>query len=290
MSSQTIEAALPPLADLACCLNCRTALHGAGACPACGRPHPQDNGVLEAIGPLEGRNRIVAAFYDGPGWIRFRKWERLFLSVQGGAKRARMSILRHVVALDRPDARVLEVGIGDGENLRFLPASWTIYGVDIARTQLVACQQHHPQLRGRLAWAEAERLPFPDETFDACYSIGGFTYYGDHASALREMRRVTRAGGPVVVADEAPGMHRAGLGHVVGFPSFDKAWLRLLGLDTAFIDMVWQYDVDLEAVTAQTWPDAARLPIWMRLGYCLVNPALHSLSGPIGIQSTGRTS
>ena len=45
---------------------------------------------------------------------------------------------------------------------------------------------------GRLAWAEAERLPFPDATFDACYSIGGFTYFDDHAAALREMRRVTR--------------------------------------------------------------------------------------------------
>ena len=60
-------------------------------------------------------------------------------------------------------------------------------------------------MAGRLAWAEAEQLPFPDATFDACYSIGGFTYYNDHAAALGEMRRVTRAGGPVVVADENPG-------------------------------------------------------------------------------------
>ncbi len=289
MPSQTIRDSSPLLADLACCLDCRTPLHGAGACPACWRPHPEDDGVLEAIGPLEGRNHIVAAFYDGPGWIRFRKWERLFLTMQGGARRARMSILRHVLALDRPAARVLEVGVGDGENLRFLPASWTAYGVDIARTQLLACQRRHLQLRGRLAWAEAERLPFPDETFDACYSIGGFTYYGDHAAALREMRRVTRAGGPVVVADETPRMHRAGLGHLIGFPSCDKAWLRLLGLDSSFIDMVFQYDLDLEAVTAQAWPDAARLPIWMHLGYCLVHPATRSSSGPIRIQPTGRT-
>jgi ubiquinone/menaquinone biosynthesis C-methylase UbiE len=201
-----------------------------------------------------------------------------------------MAILRHVLALDRPAPRVLEVGIGDGENLRFLPASWTAYGVDIARTQLLACQRRYPQLRGRLARAEAERLPFPDGTFDACYSIGGFTYYGDHAAALREMRRVTRAGGPVVVADETPGMHRAGLGHLIGLPSFDKAWLCLLGLDTAFVDMVFQYAVDLEAVTARAWPDAARLPIWMHLGYCLVHPVARSLSGPIRIQPTGRTS
>ena len=167
---------------------------------------------------------------------------------------------------------MLEVGIGDGENLGFLPRSWTVYGVDIARTQLLACRDRFPRMKGRLAWAEAERLPFPDATFDACYSIGGFTYYEDHAAALREMRRVTRAAGPVVVADETPGMHRAGIGHLIGRPALDKFWLRQLGLDAEFVDMVLQYDVDLRALTDQVWPDAARRPIWNRLGYCLIHP------------------
>ena len=115
-----------------------------------------------------------------------------------------------------------------------------------------------PGREGRLAWAEAERLPFPDATFDACYSIGGFTYYEDHAAAIREMRRVTRAGGPVVVADETPGMHRAGIGHLIGRPAIDQFWLRRLGLDAEFVDMVLQYDVDLRPLADEVWPDAAR--------------------------------
>ena len=49
-------------------------------------------------------------------------------------------------------------------------------------------------MAGRLAWAEAEALPFEDATFDACYTVGGFNYFRDHAAALREMRRVTRPG------------------------------------------------------------------------------------------------
>jgi SAM-dependent methyltransferase len=263
----------PSIGELARCLACQADLHGSDTCPACGRTYPTVGGFLEAIGSLEGRNRTVAAFYDGPGWPRFRKWERLFLAMQGGARRARMSILRHVLAIERPAARVLEVGIGDGENLRLLPASWDVYGVDIARTQLLACTRRYLSMSGRLAWAEAEHLPFPDGTFDACYSIGGFTYYGDHASALEEMRRVTHAGGPVVVADETTGMHRAGIGHLIRLPAIDKVWLRQLGLDPGFIDMVLDFDVDLRAVTARVWPDSARLPIWGGLGYCLVGPA-----------------
>ena len=96
-------------------------------------------------------------------------------------------------------------GIGSGENLAFLPPDWTVHGVDIARTQLEACLRRHPAMAGRLAWAEAENLPFADATFDACWSVGGFNYFSDHEAALREMRRVTRPGGPVVVADEVPG-------------------------------------------------------------------------------------
>ena len=198
MSPSLTDNANLTLSELACCIDCGTPLQGLDLCPGCERVHANRDDIIQAIDTLHGRNRIVAAFYDGPGWVRFRKWERLFLTLQGGARRARMSILRHLTVRNRGQARVLEVGIGDGENLGLLSPSWTVYGVDIARTQLVACRDRFPRMKGRLAWAEAERLPFPDATFDACYSIGGFTYYEDHAAALREMRRVTR--GPALLS------------------------------------------------------------------------------------------
>jgi hypothetical protein len=67
-------------------------------------------------------------------------------------------------------------------------------------------------------------------------------------------------------------MHRAGIGHLIGRPAIDQLWLRRLGLDPGFIDMVLSFDLDLSALTAQTWPHAARLSIWCGLGYCLVDP------------------
>jgi SAM-dependent methyltransferase len=246
------------------------ALERQPTCPRCGRLHPIRDRIVEAIGPLSGRNRTVAAFYDGPGWRRFRRWEQGFLVFQGGVRRARMQILRHVLAVGRPDARVLEVGIGDGENLSLLPPVWTIHGVDIARTRLEACLARHPSMVGHLARAEAESLPFDDATFDACWTLGGFTYFRDHEAALREMRRVTRPGGPVVVADEIPGLHRAGLGHLIGLPAFDACWLRGLGLDREFVEMALSFDVDLFELAGRVWPEAVRHRIWHGMGYCLV--------------------
>ena len=258
--------------DLACCLDCRTPLRSEPHCPDCGQAYPLRDGILEAIGTLSGRNRIGATFYDGPGWIKFRPWEQGFLMMLGGVRRTRMEILRHVVErVNQPRALALEVGIGNGENLACLPAGWTVQGVDIARTQLEDCIRRHPAMTGRLAWAEAEKLPFADATFDASWSVGGFNYYRDHEATLREMRRVTKPGAPVVVADEVPNLHRAGLGHLLGAPSLDGWWLRQLGLDREFVRMVLEFDVDLKSLAERVWPQAVRHRIWHGLGYCLVD-------------------
>jgi SAM-dependent methyltransferase len=261
----------PSTSEMAVCINCGARLGEELACHQCGRAYPVRDGILEAIGPLSGRNRIVAAFYDGPGWPRFRRWEQGFLMLQGGMRRARMQILRHVLQVDPVDALTLEVGIGDGDNLQFLPPEWTVHGVDIARTRLEACVARHPSMSGRLAWAEAECLPFADATFDACWTLGGFTYFRDHEAALREMRRVTRPGGPVVVADEVPGLQRAGLGHLIGVPALDAWWLPGLGLDREFVDMVLSFDVNPVELAERIWPDAVRHRIWCGMGYCLVH-------------------
>jgi ubiquinone/menaquinone biosynthesis C-methylase UbiE len=270
----TAPGAAPTFEDVARCLSCGAPLRGQQTCMNCKRGHAAHDGIFDAIGPLSGRNRIVAAFYDGPGWVKFRPWEQGFLMVQGGVRRARMEILRHLIARTRSPAIGLEVGIGSGENLRFLPEDWTVFGVDIARTQLEACLRRHPNQSGRLVWAEAESLPFDDATFDCSWTVGGFNYFNDHESALRELRRVTKPGGVVVVADENPRLHRTGLGHLIGVPSLDAWWLERLGLDREFVKMVLEFDLDLAQVTSKMWPRSARHRIWHGLGYCLVDPAI----------------
>jgi SAM-dependent methyltransferase len=152
-----------------------------------------------------------------------------------------------------------------------LPDDWTAYGVDIALTPLKDCLKRDPRMSGRLARAEAEVLPFADGSFDACWTLGGFNYFRDHAAALLEMKRVTRPGGTLVVADEIPHLHRYGIGHLIGIKAIDACWLRALGLDREFVEMVLNHDFDPDPVVKEHWPGAVRYPIWGGLGYCYVS-------------------
>ncbi|MFO0907752.1 MAG: class I SAM-dependent methyltransferase [Isosphaeraceae bacterium] len=142
---------------------------------------------MKWIGPLQGRNRIAAALYDGPDWRRFEPWERLFLWFQGpGERRARRKVLRYLP--DRGSLRVLEVGIGAGANVPLLAPDWEVHGVDFAGSRLEACASRFPELRSRLIQAEAESLPYGDSHFDAVFTVGAINYFRDPHAALSEMR------------------------------------------------------------------------------------------------------
>jgi SAM-dependent methyltransferase len=259
-----------PAACLARCVGCGSPLRGRPACPACGRDHRETDGILNAIGPLTGRNRVAAAFYNGPTWARFKFWEQVFLWFQGpGIAAARRKVLRHLPGM--APARVLEVGIGDGDNLALIPAGHEVFGVDIALGRLRACLGRFPGMAGRLAWAEAEALPFEDGVFDAVFTVGGINYFRDPAAALSEMRRVAKPGAVLVAADELPDLHRFALGHALGLEAVDRWALGLMGIDREFIAMVYETPGLVEAAAREVWPGHRRFPIWNRLGYCLVD-------------------
>ncbi len=97
--------------------------------------------------------------------------------------------------------RVLDVGCGTGALLRRLshpPA--LLSGIDPVPEMLAVARQRLPQeVDLREGWAE--RLPFADEQFDVVVSCNMFHHIQRPVDALREMRRVLRPGGRLVVTD-----------------------------------------------------------------------------------------
>jgi SAM-dependent methyltransferase len=266
-------AASPPL----CCVDCDTALvmsdEGGATCDVCGRAYPVRAGLLIAQSELTGKNRIAAAFYNSDRWQQFRPWEQFFLKTMGGVPGARMQILRHLQHLR--SGSLLEVGIGDGENVALLPRGVRISGIDIAERPLAACRDRHADRHPFLALAEGERIPFADHSFDAVLSVGGFNFYSDPECALKEMARVTRPGGRVVVADERPDLFEWGWGHLIGWPSLDTWLMKRVWLGDEFADMVMNTRLDVPGVAHAALRRPIIHRIWRGLGYCIVGTPQH---------------
>ena len=93
---------------------------------------------------------------------------------------------------------VLDVGCGDGGFCGFLlERGVETHGIDSDAGQLVRARQAAPAADLRLGLMED--LPWPDESFDVVVGLNAFQYALDVELALRESRRVTRAGGRIAV-------------------------------------------------------------------------------------------
>jgi ubiquinone/menaquinone biosynthesis C-methylase UbiE len=260
--------------DLLICTSCGAGLvPGDGEallCSGCDRVFAIRDGVLNMLLPLAGNNRVAADFYNGPLWPRFRFWEWFTFLCNGGERRARRQILRHLPRLS--GTRLLEVAVGDGANLPLIPADCKVYGNDISAVQLSECQRRFPERDLHLFLGEAETLPFRDNTFDNVLSVGAFNYFNEPLKSLQEMVRVVKPGGLVVVADEMPNLPNRLFGHWIGLPGLDR-WImsRFMHLGPEFTDMVDRHrNFNLEPIIRAALPGARIQSLWFGVGYCIV--------------------
>ncbi len=263
--------------DIWRCPTCRGRLASSSEsvleCVDCGASHRIEDGILVVKDKTAENNGVAQDFYDSPLWPKFRFWEKFTWFCNGGERRARNHVLKHLP--NRPGLDLLDVAIGDGVYLDWLPTGWRIAGVDISRSQLQACRRRAEGREVWLAQCEAEQLPLADRQFDAVLSIGAFNYFNDPEGALREMARVARPGAPIVISDEMPNLTDRMLGHKLGIPSVDR-WIvsRLMHLGDAFTDMVERYrDLDISTLARRVLPDAQFIPVWRGVGYVLVGHA-----------------
>lgn len=102
----------------------------------------------------------------------------------------------------KPGEEVLEVGVGTGLSLPFYPRYCRIIGIDLCAEMLRRGYQriYRQSLNHvRLEEMDATRMSFPDNRFDAVVAAYVMTAVPDPRQALREMVRVCRPGGRIVL-------------------------------------------------------------------------------------------
>ena len=99
---------------------------------------------------------------------------------------------------------VLDVGCGTG-SLAFTIASMRrvakVVGVDPSAAFIDFARSRNSDPRVAFDVGDAERLPFPDASFDRCLSLLLITFIPNVSNGVREMRRVTRPGGVVATCN-----------------------------------------------------------------------------------------
>ncbi len=116
----------------------------------------------------------------------------------------------HLIAILAPVAgeRILEIGPGTGTHAlpvaRAVAPRGVLEALDIQRAML-----EHVSRRAAEAGisnivttqADAQALPYPDRSFDASYMVGALGEIPDQHAALRELNRILKPGGRLIIGE-----------------------------------------------------------------------------------------
>lgn len=140
----------------------------------------------------------------------------------------------------RPGERILEIGFGGGVGLSLLQArcpAARIAGAEISTPMLAGARRRFRSAMAagtmELCEASVERLPWPDDSFDGAYTVNTIYFWPDAMAGLREIHRVLRPSGRLILGVAAQAtLQRAGFADK-GFltPSYDDiaTWLGRAG-------------------------------------------------------------
>jgi ubiquinone/menaquinone biosynthesis C-methylase UbiE len=109
-------------------------------------------------------------------------------------------------ALRPTDQWILDIGCGTGvfatRVLDCLPRAH-VCGIDLSEGMLRKCQQRLEASGGAFSVVQGDsaHLPFADDTFDAVTCTHSFHHYPQQERAAREMHRVLRPGGRLMIID-----------------------------------------------------------------------------------------
>ncbi|MGX6601537.1 demethylmenaquinone methyltransferase [Micromonosporaceae bacterium Da 78-11] len=210
---------------------------------------------------LDKQPHEVAEMFDGVA----KRYDLTNTVLAFGQDRGWRRATRAALGL-RPGERVLDVGAGTGVSTQELGRSGAFaVGADLSIGMLQAGRRARPVVP--LLAGDALKLPFADATFDAVTISFALRNVVDSEGALRELGRVTRPGGRLVVCEFSSPTN----------PAFRTAYMQYLMRSLPAVARSVSSNPDAYVYLAESiraWPDQAGLAAriagsgpWGRVGW-----------------------
>jgi predicted TPR repeat methyltransferase len=183
---------------------------------------PDDVPIADWLHEGTSDPRAVAERYDA--WARSYDDDLAAWSYQAPARVAEAVVARHPTA-----GSVLDVGCGTGlvgRELRARGFAGRLLGLDLSAASLGIARESG----GYDSLEEADlqqRLPLPDDAVDAVVCVGVMTYLPEVEAVWRELARVARPDGIVVVTQREDLWHERGCQGVVDRLRDEGVWTPL---------------------------------------------------------------
>jgi ubiquinone/menaquinone biosynthesis C-methylase UbiE len=138
----------------------------------------------------------------------------------------------------QPSDRVLEVGFGHGRTIRLAGAQVPqgfVAGVDVSEDMVRMAHRHCVDLVGKglveLTVGDSRCLPYADNSFDKVLCVHTIYFWKEPIKDLREMFRVLRPGGRLVLGFRA----KSDKGSTTDFPETVYSFYSIDGVSTLLV-------------------------------------------------------
>ncbi len=150
--------------------------------------------MINLLQPNESATNLTRARYQ-----RLSPWyDRMEGMAEARYRPWRIKLWKQVLG-----PRVLEVGVGTGKNIPFYPTGMNITAIDLTPGMLEYARVRAVNLNTSvdLRLGDIQKLDFPDASFDTAVATFVFCSVPDPVMGLRELRRVVRPGGQVLLLE-----------------------------------------------------------------------------------------
>jgi ubiquinone/menaquinone biosynthesis C-methylase UbiE len=159
---------------------------------------------------------------------RYDRIAFLYDFMEAPFERSRFSNWRQRLHAGINGEQALEVGVGTGKNLPYYPKDVMIKAIDLSPRMLAKARKKAAELHlsVELLEMDVQHLDFADHSFDTVFATFVFCSVPDPVAGLRELRRVCKPGGRLLLLEHVRPHHPV-LGFV--FDAINPLVVRMMG-------------------------------------------------------------